>query len=175
MRRVTTFLAVAGFATMTGSALANDDVISFPTFTLFGGESITFTVELPPNNKTVTGFSFTGHFDDLANDASWASDLRLDILAPDGQDYAIGGFDNPSNLWDFDGPGSDGDGVYSHDGHGTFDNAPKGVWTFKFTNDWGPSGGHTWSDVVITLHKVPAPGALALLGVAGLLGGRRRR
>lgn len=49
-----------------------------------------------------------------------------------------------------------------------------GVWTLRIydwaSGDTGSLGG--WS---IDVTHVPAPGALALLGLAGLVSGRRRR
>ena len=35
--------------------------------------------------------------------------------------------------------------------------------------------GNTWNEIGATWIEIPAPGALALLGIAGLAGGRRRR
>jgi MYXO-CTERM domain-containing protein len=47
-----------------------------------------------------------------------------------------------------------------------------GDWKIKIT---ALSGGTVYGEQEITVTAVPAPGALALLGVAGLIGGRRRR
>lgn len=40
---------------------------------------------------------------------------------------------------------------------------------------YNPNGGAAGAITAVTVHFVPAPGALALLGVAGLVGKRRRR
>ena len=47
-----------------------------------------------------------------------------------------------------------------------------GDWKIKIT---ALSGGTVYGEQEITVTATPAPGALALLGVAGLVGGRRRR
>ena len=172
-------LAATGFLAVGGAAFASgDDVINVPTFTLGGGESISFDFVLEPNNKVITGFLFEGFFDDLADGGSWGSDLRMEIFGPNGFVYSIGGFDTPSDdVWDFDGGGSDEDGFYTHDGTDRFIDNPmaKGDITIRFTNDFSVGDPMEWSDVKITFLKIPAPGALALLGVAGMVGARRRR
>jgi MYXO-CTERM domain-containing protein len=56
---------------------------------------------------------------------------------------------------------------------GIFNNAGSGVFQAFFTLGAAPTPSRFMVDVNGTL--VPAPGALALLGVAGLAGGRRRR
>lgn len=158
-------------------------------FSLAALESNTFEVFVEPNNNPVIGFSFAGVIQGISGSAAWASDTKLEIVAPDGTTYDIGGFTNPSdNDWDFDGSQSTEDGLYIHglgspfgDGQPdfVFDKIAKGgVWSFTFTNDWSGAPVITWKGVSILLHKqaaLPAPGALALLGLAGLAGARRRR
>jgi MYXO-CTERM domain-containing protein len=63
----------------------------------------------------------------------------------------------------------------SINGFGAFNNAGSGVFQafFAFGTPPGSSPSRLMVDVNGTL--VPAPGAMALLGVAGLIGGRRRR
>ncbi|MEE9128472.1 MAG: hypothetical protein V3T84_00505, partial [Phycisphaerales bacterium] len=51
---------------------------------------------------------------------------------------------------------------------------PKGGdWNFMFAETW--DGGVEYNNLTITLLKIPSPGALALIGVAGLVSPRRRR
>ncbi|HRP62960.1 MAG TPA: PEP-CTERM sorting domain-containing protein [Phycisphaerales bacterium] len=156
-------------------------------FTLVGGQSITFEVWVDPNPNVVIGFSFAGVISGISGNAIWASDTRLDIVAPNGATYDIGGFGagGSPNPWDFQGSQSTNDGLYSH-GHGSpygdgqpafvFDKIPKGgLWSFTFTQTFGTTP-VLWKGVTIVLHKqVPAPGALALLGLAGFIGTSRRR
>lgn len=71
------------------------------------------------------------------------------------------------------------------DSSGPFINPVSGAWNLKFvlaagthTLAWGalcgPAGGSAELDGVLSLTLIPAPGALALLAVAGLVGNRRR-
>jgi hypothetical protein len=157
-------------------------------FTLGANQSITFNVQLAPNPDVVIGFSFAGIWEGAGG--AWASDTQLTIVAPNGMTVMRGGYPapaDPAQWWDFQGGFSAPPGVYSHGQGGEGPNAdgmpdwafPKiekgGMWSFTFLNTYGTA---TWKGVVIVLHKqpVPAPGALALLGVAGLAAsGRRRR
>lgn len=153
-----------------------------------GAGSVSFEVDLADNPYPVIGFSFAGVIEGISGNATWASDTRLEITAPDGTTISRGGYPAPGggNDWDFQGDQSTNDGLYAHglggdawSGNGepdfAFDKVARGgVWTFTFTQDFGSV---TWKGVTIVLHKqVPAPGALALLGLAGLCTrGRRRR
>jgi hypothetical protein len=153
-------------------------------FSIEDGQSQTFEVFIEPNQNRVIGFSFAGVWQ--GGGGAWASDTRLNITAPDGTSIFRGGFPAPGgdNDWDFQGGQSAPDGVYSH-GQGSpfgdgdpdfaFNKISKGgVWIFEFEQTWGVAD---WKGVVIVLHKqVPAPGAFALLTLAGgMLGSRRRR
>ncbi|MBX3373598.1 MAG: PEP-CTERM sorting domain-containing protein [Phycisphaeraceae bacterium] len=135
------------------------------------------------------GFSFSGIYSE-SSAGSWASDTRLEIFRNGNLHHMIGGFSNPGAPWDFQGGGSDLPGAYAH---GVGGSAPNGnnqpdwslkgagttgdVWEFRFSNGWNSAsaGTLTWTEAMLTIHKVPAPGALALIGLAGLAGGRRRR
>jgi hypothetical protein len=198
MKKALAFAAAAAICT-TSATLADsgwdpslDEVIVInggESFSLAALESITFEVELDSNPNPVIGFSFAGVIQGISGTAAWASDTKLEIVAPDGTMHDIGGFTNASdNDWDFDGSQSTDDGFYAHGlgspfGNGepdfAFDKISKGgTWSFTISNDWGGAPDIVWKGVSIVLHKqaaVPAPGALALLGLAGLAGARRRR
>jgi hypothetical protein len=51
--------------------------------------------------------------------------------------------------------------------------------TADFVGRWSPDAGASWldlgSDLSLRLYEVPAPSSLALLGLGGLIAGRRRR
>jgi MYXO-CTERM domain-containing protein len=55
----------------------------------------------------------------------------------------------------------------------------EGIWQIHFWadfKDWDEFTDAMWTDITISmLNAVPAPGVLALLGLAGLIGCRRRR
>lgn len=151
------------------------------------GQSVKFDFDLD-NPNSVIGFSFSGDYV-VQDPGGWASDTQMNITGPSGSSVSIGGFGlpDPDLDWDFQGAGSaplgfyssgahfhkaDGSPVFNSNGDGST-NKP-GNWSIVFTQDFGGSP-TIWENVEITLHKIPAPGAMALLGVAGLMGGRRRR
>jgi len=178
---VGTTFGLAGAAMADQHDPALDQVLEIPDFTL-GPEPDTFSyiAEIEPNNNPVVGFTFQGDWT-ATDGAPWASDTRLDIFPPDGQTgFSVGGFggDQGEAEWDFQGPDSADPGTYTsqHFPDAWADGITKGgEWEFLFTNTFGTTTGHEWTNVTITLHKVPAPGALALLGMAGVIGCRRRR
>ncbi len=178
LRRGLCAAAVVALLT-TGSAWAGgiDEVLELGGWTLSGGESTTITVEVEENGNPVIGFTFSGFYEDDGVGGGWASDLNMQLTTPGGSTHSYGGFDNPGELWDFDGAESDAPGTYTSD-HFPWkgDGIEKGgTWNFVFTNDFDANGPLTWTDVTITLHKVPAPGAFALLGLALARGKSRRR
>lgn len=173
-------LAGAGSLLLAGSAFATGDMtFDLGTHTLGGGEMIAVDLDLGQNAKGITGFTVNYDYSEPVADGSWASDVQVRVSGG-GASYVVGGFDQtvaPDTLWAFDGPGSDGDGNYGE----TFlpwADAPagKGMWHVEFENDWGADANpNVYANITITFHKAPAPGALALLGLAGVASRRRRR
>ena len=179
MKKAFVLTAAAGFG-IAGTAGA-DTVINFDSFSLEPEESIEFNVDLPASPDEVIGFSFFGLVSDMTPgiNGSWAADLQLQIVAPNGTEFIAGGFGLQGNdePWDFDGSGSGDNGAY-FSGHFVNLGLQEGSWSFTFLNTGEPDFADpffTWSNVRVTLiHGVPAPGALALLGIAGLARNRRR-
>jgi hypothetical protein len=185
-------IAAIAAAGISGSALA-DVVVDIPDFSFFEDDEVyVYEVELDPG-LAVNGFSFIGTVTGVSGNGTWASDTLLEITGPSGSFTSIGGFaTTPENDWDFQGSQSSEDGTYESgphfealeldpvepvfdsNGDGTTDLG--GLWTFTFTQTFFSSSATeiAWTDVQITLIQIPAPGALALLGVAGLVGRRRR-
>lgn len=178
--------ALAAVAALGFAGAANADVtIHLGDFDLAPGTFLGHQYEL---EGTLT--SWTVSFDYLGNsDASWASDAIFAIMSANGNAVEVGGynltFSFPS-MGPIDGNSSDA-GSYTHtitqDLNGlplsSYDISGSGTWTFLVGDGWnGGSELSSYHNVVFTLvgvNLVPAPGALALLGLAGLIGTRRRR
>ena len=146
-------------------------------------ESFDFDRILEDNNRPVVGFSISFDYVNQLNDSSWASDLELQITSPMGSTWIVGQsqfnpgdpFGDQDDIWDFDGPGSQVSGSYFSE-HFPWKDEPQeetGTWNFMLTETW--DGDADFTNVVMTLYKIPTPGALAMLAVAGLLGITRRR
>lgn len=150
----------------------------------------TQTFQISNNPDVIIGFTFEFDYTENPSDASYASDIAMRLSSPSfpfaGNDYVLGGtsfggmsFGTNDAVWDFNGSGSSPPGHYSHTtlfAPGTTIARNGGTWTADFQA--GYNAGVSYSNVKLTLWKqaVPAPGALALLGLAGVAGrGRRRR
>lgn len=183
MKKTLALAAVAAFG-LAGAANA-DVTVDFEDFVQPGG-SVAMLFDVGELTGDLTGI--TGDFE-LYQDAenfTWASDLM--VLGVDGNDLAnddyilqAGGFSDFGAANSYDWQGTDGDssdaGAFVNE---TIDIDPSinvdglSIW---LGNGYG-SGGNGYWEGSITLHGVevvPAPGALALLGVAGVVGARRRR
>lgn len=198
MRKATALAATAAFG-ISATAVASDTydpdldlVFDLPEFTLSGGAdgpTNEFEFVINTTGTGIVGFSFSGDYSEVV-DGSWASDTRLRIYLNDTEVAHIGGFTDAGADWDFQGSTSNPPGFYAHgvngsppNGDGMPDFSIKDLatgddeWRFVFTNGYHSSftGDLTWTNGEIVLHQIPAPGALALLGVAGLVSRRRRR
>ena len=75
----------------------------------------------------------------------------------------------------FQGSGSTNTGHYEGDIAGWVAIGGAGAWSIEYINDWtGHTGTDEWNNLEAHLTIIPGPGALALLGLAGLVGRRRR-
>lgn len=142
-----------------------------------------FDLVVDENGQPVVGFRIDFDYVNIFDDSSWASDLEMKLTTPDGQvtvygqDSFNGGdpFGPQDFVWDFDGVGSQPSGHYTST-HLLWHDSPipkGGDWNFMFAETW--DGGVEFNNLTITLLKIPSPGALALIGVAGLVSPRRRR
>jgi len=170
---------------LTGSAFATgDETFNLGDFVFPAGDvqSEEVVVTLGPNPKGVIGFSVSFDYNKADSDGSWASDLQMVLTDPNGNVFDIGGLNDEDplvNEWDFQGSGSTDPGFYEHTSDWDVwadDPRSKGDWTIALSDDWNSGSiDNEWNNFTITFHKIPAPGALALLGVAGVAGTRRRR
>ena len=169
--------AGASAAAICGGAAA-DVTVSFLSTDLLGGEYT--SIDMGAVSGVLTGIGYSYTWENSTGDASWASDMLFGMS--DGVSGAsIGGYnlsigDIVGGTWNSGGgtSGSPNDGSYS--GFTSFSQAMSGMGMAYMANGWATSGG-TATSAELTffgVNSVPAPGALALLGLAGLAGGRRR-
>ncbi len=156
---------------------ALDQVISINDGDSFDvtGAPITFSVTLDPSDNPIVGFSFEGTiFINPTGFPGLPSHTQLQITLPDSSTYIVGGttgFDNP---WDFQSAVDANHATYQHGPDFNLpDLLPGGTWQFTFVRTAGFATA-SWSDVTITLHSIPSPGAVTLLAM-GVIGSRRRR
>ena len=139
------------------------------------------------NENAVAGniTDFAGDFvlDLDGENFTWADDLTVLIASADLSDILVqmGGFSDFGATYKYTWPvgaagdaGTEAGGLVSTDVLGGIDATGYYVW---IGNGYGSGGVGTWSGNIKingTIDYVPAPGALALLGVAGLAGRRRR-
>ncbi|MCZ6857332.1 MAG: hypothetical protein O7F70_04980 [Gemmatimonadetes bacterium] len=142
-----------------------------------------FDIVLDENNQPVIGFRIDFDYVNIFDDSSWASDLEMKLTTPNGQTLVYGQkefnggdpFGPQDDIWDFDGPDSQPSGFYTSTHFPWHDNPIQkgGNWNLMFAET--RDGGVQFNNLTITLLKIPSPGALALIGVAGLVRPRRRR
>lgn len=184
-------MAVAALAFAGTTAMAEDVVYDLGDLVLetsaAGPTPVVIDLQIDANEFGITGFTFEGDYSEDPAGGSWASDTKLVLSGL--LDYSIGGFSSPVNDWDAldmdgsfpQGSGSNDDGFYSSTNpvweSAPIDKSAGGTLTLTFTNDWNSDAASTmtWANATLIIHKIPAPGALALLGLAGLAGTRRRR
>lgn len=121
-----------------------------------------------PEGLEIIGFTWALSFE--AFDPSWGSEARIEITSPGGSVYTFSGDDAG---WATD-PGIFVDGGETD----AFNGGPlDGVWSFRFYEDFddGISPDGVYHNAVFLIKAIPGPGGLALLGLAGLAGRRRRR
>ncbi len=108
----------------------------------------------------VAGVQFNGTITGINESPNWASDLRMEVISPSGAIFDVGGYQNLTNPWFFQGAPIDGTYTSTHFETATgapifgADGTPGfGIWTFRFSHDF-PSETSTpmhWSDVSVVL------------------------
>jgi MYXO-CTERM domain-containing protein len=151
-------------------------------YTAIAGQAVNrpaFWAGFPANSALSWGFTWSITLDG-ARPASGAISMNMLITRPNGQVSTIlSGWDVGTNFYAYGTTTPDplnpawqqnwNPGYLSGCGGQASD---LGDWKIKIT---ALSGGTVYGEQEITVTATPAPGALALLGVAGLIGGRRRR
>jgi MYXO-CTERM domain-containing protein len=170
-------LAAATAALIAAPVMADVDVsfdVSGP-----GGNGATADFEL---DGALAGMNVATDFTNLGG-WTWAGDLLITIVDPNGNSLEFGGFDVTAGYasagdfpssWD-----SSTSGAYAHNASlASMGLGGSGTWTIGFYDGYtGGADTDHWIGIINLegLEAVPAPGALALLGLAGLAGRRRRR
>jgi subtilisin family serine protease len=136
--------------------LPAQEVLNIPNFTVNPSTPVDFDITAGVTNPgDVTGFRFDGEVTSIGS-ADWASDMIMNVTSPASDTYSVGGFDNPTNDWDFQGSGSTDPGVYDsthNDIFGAGGTPDAGDWNFEFIHDYSSGTDMTWENVTITLFK----------------------
>jgi MYXO-CTERM domain-containing protein len=169
-------LVAAVLAAGVAGVAAADVKLEFSSGEHLGGDSS--IIKLTDLSGELTGFTISYYFEDLESSGAWASDAAFVLNGAQygGYDLYLSTATTFSAFWPWDGIDSAPAGVYGGTigASGTFNYGDS--YTFEFGNGYS-FGDAYYKDVTVTLHgvsQVPAPGAIALLGLAGLVGRRRR-
>ncbi len=172
-------LCAGALAAAVAAVASADTTVSLGNNSLVGGASNTYTFSL---DGSMSDFVLDFDYVD-GNSASWASDMIIQIIDPNGVNRYWGGTtvvpagSTFVNFWSFDGSGSTASGHYNDPSNTGATLSGTGTWTFRIWNGWASATNPCGYDNVVLQLKgsiVPAPGAVALLGLAGLVGRRRR-
>jgi hypothetical protein len=171
-------LLCAGVAACAITAVASADVTyDFAAFTAAGGE-FTEIFAAGTLTGTLTAVGIDVVLVGAGGNFTWADDLTI-AVGPDPLLLQAGGFSNYGALerisWSNGGSGDDGTPCVDTQALATpIDMASEAV---LLGNGYNSGGATTWAGFITLfgVDIVPAPGALALMGVAGLAGSRRRR
>jgi hypothetical protein len=180
-----TFIASTVAAAAVVSAASADVTVTFASQTWTGFNFSDLTAEFGGFTGTLTGVSVNATLD-ASTAYTYADDLYVYVDAAPlstGGLLQVGGFSNLGALqrvfWANGGSSTPGttviDSVAVNGIAFTGTSADAIIWLGNGYGAGGTSGTWTGSITLIGVNAIPAPGALALLGVAGLAGTRRRR
>ena len=165
-------VAVAGSASAQSSLVV--DVTGIESFNSLGSpENTILTFELLPN-ATVVGLEWDVVIQ--ANGGSWLDEMTI-AFGSTAEDFL---FFAPSSTSNNGGnlPEANSGSANLVDLGLAFDVAADGILRMEFFESFYDAGvvpNGVWVSGTVTVNYVPAPGAVALLGLAGLAGSRRRR
>ncbi|HHN78767.1 MAG TPA: PEP-CTERM sorting domain-containing protein [Phycisphaerales bacterium] len=178
--KTASIIAIAGLATAAGA----QTVIDLSGISVDGAAPTTFTV-FQNDHGAMTTLDFDLTVEVGATNASWGSEVHIAMThLPSGFTFTADGSDtNFADLGADDlifGWGNSG-GVFSFQGSidmsGMGPSDTFGEWEITLSDEFDDFGiDHTYlQGSTITINKVPAPGALAVIGLGGLALSRRRR
>ena len=154
-------LAVLGGATSGATSAANGKSMVFKfSMTNLQNLAISFAAQ-----RTSTGFTGIA-IDASTNGTSWSAWTTLASSYDAGAPVLYSGAIKESFVQS---------GVISLSTTSLLDNATTAYVRFTFTGATSASGNNRFDNFQFNAGAIPAPGAIALLGVAGLVGARRRR
>jgi len=164
--------AIAGLAT-------GQTTISFDNVEVDAANPITFTI-FQDDHGPLEGFSWDLNYQTIT--PSWGGELNI-ILTHVGSGYSINFDGTDGNLGDTVASDvlfgwGETSGFFTSAGSVAVSNGPTdtfGEWQVTIFEDFDDGGIDGILNGSITINKVPAPSALALLGMGGLMAGRRRR
>ena len=173
-------LTAAGVTAAAIAGAANADItVTIDEVSLIGydGTSASFvSVDLGEISGTLTGISYDYAWSNNTGDSSWSSDMLIHVSGGSNS-VQVGGYNVSFSSADQWGALAGGPSTGSYSGYASGSTAMNGAGVFTWMNGWSSSAGTTSSGTFVLhgINAVPAPGALALLGLAGLAGRRRRR
>ncbi len=183
MNRLT--LTAAGLASVAMAGAAAADIVAFDINGEYNASAVSFVSNIVDGDGAEIvsyGFSvdLTVYWNEGSNYENWCSEARLGVGM-----FSVSGV--PNYMWtggvsSAHGASTPG-GSYTISGitgggviGGYYASSSFGFVAYSVWNDGtGNSAGHFGGTGWVNLVPVPAPGALALLGLAGLAGRRRRR
>ena len=173
-----TALSVAAIGAIAGLA-TGQTVIEFNNLAVDAAAPITFTI-VQTDAGPLEGFSWDLTYDTVT--PSWGGELNI-VLTHIASGYSINFDGTDGNLGDTMASDvlfgwGESSGFFASAGSVLVTNGPAetlGEWRVEIFEDFDDFGVDGFLNGSITINKIPAPSALALLGMGGLVAGRRRR